>query len=76
MVQLGSHFKPVVWKDPVKRDPNKIVMPGLKPDTLYRAMKDSLKKPFIGVTQGGSSRKNAGARVAATNAELKKPRGT
>ena len=54
-----------------KRNPNKIEMPGLKLDTMYRAMKESLKKPYIGVTQGGSSRRFAGARVAATKAEVK-----
>jgi hypothetical protein len=44
-------------------------MPGFKLDTLHSALKDSLKKPFIGVTQGGSSRKNGGARVAATSSD-------
>jgi len=58
------------------KDPNKIVTPGLKLDTLYRATKDSLKKPYIGVTQGGSSRKNAGARVAAVISQVKQPKGT
>jgi len=58
------------------RNPLKITMPGLRLDTLYRATKDSLKKPYIGVTQGGSSRKNAGARVAAVNSEVKQPKGT
>jgi hypothetical protein len=59
-----------------KKDPNKIVQPYLKMDTLYRAMKDSLKKPYIGVTQGGSSRKNSGARVAAVISQVKQPKGT
>jgi hypothetical protein len=45
-------------------------------DTLYRAMKDSLKKPYIGVTQGGSSRKNSGAKVAAVISQVKQPKGT
>jgi hypothetical protein len=58
-----------------KKDPNKIVKPYLKMDTMYRAMKDSLKKPYIGVTQGGSSRKNAGARVAAVVSKVKQPKG-
>jgi hypothetical protein len=58
------------------KNPNKIIMPGLKMDSMYRALKDSLKKPYIGVTQGGSSRKNAGARVAATVAQVKQPKGT
>lgn len=53
------------------RNPNKIVMPGLRMDTLARAMKESLKKPYIGVTQGGSSRKNSGARVAAVVSKVK-----
>lgn len=51
--------------------PFKIQMPKFKFDTLHRALKDSLKKPAIGVTQGGSSRKHPGARVAATTAEVK-----
>lgn len=42
-------------------------MPQFKFDTFHRAQKDSLKNPCIGVTQGGSSRKNSGARVAATS---------
>ena len=42
-------------------------------DTLAAALKESLKKPYIGVTQGGSSRKSKGARVAATTAEVKQP---
>jgi len=58
------------------RNPNKVVMPGLKFDTMHRALKDSLKKPYIGVTQGGSSRKNAGARAAAVNSQVKQPKGT
>jgi len=45
--------------------------PVFRYDTQYRAMKDALKNPPIGVTQGGSSRKNAGAKVAAVNAEFK-----
>jgi hypothetical protein len=57
------------------KNPNKVIQPGLRLDTLYRAMKDSLKKPYIGVTQGGSSRKNAGARVAAVNSQVKPPKG-
>ena len=40
-------------------------------DSLHTALKDSLKKPYIGVTQGGSSRKNSGCRVAATTAQAK-----
>lgn len=60
----------------MRKNPNKIVQPGLHMDTLYRAMKDSLKKPYIGVTQGGSSRKNSGARVAAVISKVKQPKGT
>lgn len=58
------------------KNPNKIVHPGLHMDTLYRAMKDSLKKPYIGVTQGGSSRKNSGAKVAAVISKVKQSKGT
>lgn len=49
-------------------------MPGFNMDTLQAAMKDSLKKPYIGVTQGGSSRKNSGARVAAVVSKVKQPK--
>lgn len=56
------------------KSPFKIEQPGLKLDTLYRAMKDSLKNPYIGVTQGGSSRKNSGARVAAVVSKVKQPK--
>lgn len=42
-------------------------MPMFKLDTLHQALKDGLKNPYIGVTQGGSSRKNSGAKVAATS---------
>lgn len=41
--------------------------------TMASAMKESLKEPYIGVTQGGSSRKDKGARVAATTATTKQP---
>ena len=58
------------------KNPNKVVMPGLKLDTMYRAMKDSLKKPYIGVTQDKSSRKDAEARVAAVNSQAKQPKGS
>jgi hypothetical protein len=52
-----------------KRDP--LTFPKLRGsfDTMYRALKDSTKKPFIGVTQGGSSRKFAGSKPAATTAQ-------
>jgi len=51
-------------------------MPRFKHDTLAQAQKDSLKQPYIGVTQGGSSRKNSGARVAATDASVKQRKET
>lgn len=35
--------------------------------TLAAAMKS--KRPYLGVTQGGSSRKNSGAKPAATNGQ-------
>lgn len=42
-------------------------------DTLHKALKDALRRPFIGVTQGGSSR-TRGAKVAATTADAKPER--
>jgi hypothetical protein len=43
--------------------------------TLQEAMKNSLKHPPIGLTQGGSGRrKSRGAKVAATDALMKAPR--
>jgi hypothetical protein len=58
-----------------KRDP--LTFPKLRTsfDTMYRALKDSTKKPFIGVTQGGSSRKFAGAKPAATDGQVRTSRG-
>ena len=52
-----------------KRDP--LTFPKLRGsfDTMYRALKDSTKKPFIGVTQGGSSRKFSGSKPAATEGQ-------
>lgn len=55
------------------KNPLQIHRPRLGLDTLAAALKESLKKPYIGVTQGGSSRKSKGARVAATIAEVKQP---
>jgi hypothetical protein len=55
----------------MKKHPFKLPKPGLSLPTLHAAMKDSLKAPYIGVTQGGSSRKGKGARVAARVAEVK-----
>lgn len=43
--------------------------------TLGATLKESLKQPYIGFTQGGSSRKDKGARVAATKSEVKQPQG-
>jgi hypothetical protein len=54
---------------------NKLRMPKFTMDTLHHSLKDSLKNPAIGVTQGGSSRKHSGARVAATASEVKQPSG-
>lgn len=48
-------------------------------DTMKQALGDADKHPFIGVTQGGSSREDKGAKVAATIGEKrpnKKPRRT
>lgn len=36
--------------------------------TLRAFLKHADKRPFTGITQGGSSRRDAGAKVAATNA--------
>ena len=57
------------------KNPFKMTMPEYKYDTLHAAMKDSLKEPYIGVTQGGSSRKGGPAKVAATEAEVKQGQG-
>ena len=35
-------------------------------DSMSSVFRDSAKQPLIGVTQGGSSRKDAGCRPAAT----------
>lgn len=58
----------------MKKNPFKLDRPEFKLDTLAAAMKDSLKNPYIGVTQGGSSRKNSGARVAAVISKVKQER--
>lgn len=55
-------------KSPVGRKPQ------FKFDTMYRALKDGLKHPPVGFTQGGSSRKNTGARVAGHDASFKPTR--
>jgi hypothetical protein len=56
------------------KHPFKARQPQFKMDTMDAALKDSLKKPYIGVTQGGSSRKNGGARVAAVVSKVKQPK--
>lgn len=56
------------------KSPFRLPKNGASFDTLYAALKDGLKKPRIGVTQGGSSRRDRGARVAATTAEVKQPK--
>lgn len=43
--------------------------------TLAAAIKHSEKHPVLGVTQGGSSRKDAGAISAAKSSTNSKPRG-
>ena len=60
--------------DMAKRDPFTFTKLRGSFDTMYRALKDSTKKPFIGVTQGGSSRKNAGAKPAAIVAQVTEKR--
>jgi hypothetical protein len=52
-----------------KRDP--LTFPKLRTsfDTMYRALKNNTKQPFIGVTQGGSSRKFSGSKPAATDGQ-------
>jgi hypothetical protein len=59
----------------MKKNPLVERAPQFKLDTLHRCLKDGLKQPYIGVTQGGSSRKNSGARVAATDASVKPRKG-
>lgn len=41
--------------------------------TLEAALKEAQKQPLIGVTQGGSSSKNSGARPAAKDADVQNP---
>ncbi len=43
-------------------------------DTLKTVFKENSKRPFIGVTQGGSSRKHPGAKPAATVGLLRQPK--
>lgn len=49
--------------------------PQWKLPTIKGAMADNLKNPVVGVTQGGSSRKNSGSRVAAVDYVMPKPKG-
>ncbi len=41
-------------------------------ETLGAALKTSIKQPALGVTQGGSSKKGKGARVAARDANIQR----
>ena len=54
------------------RDPYKLPGTTRRLDSLRVALKKGENKPFIGVTQGGSSRKNAGAMPAATDADIQR----
>jgi len=42
--------------------------------SLRRQLEASANAPYIGVTQGGSSRKDSGARVAATDGRWRPPK--
>jgi cytochrome bd-type quinol oxidase subunit 1 len=54
-----------------QRDPLKLYPMWRKLPTLARVMKQSDQPPYIGVTQGGSTRPNQPAKVAATDGEWK-----
>lgn len=56
------------------RDPFKLEGMWRRLDTIRGAMKKSDKNPKTGLTQGGSSRKNSGAKSAAKNADVQKTR--
>jgi hypothetical protein len=56
-----------------KADPFKFAALKHSFDTMYRALKDGEKQPFIGLTQGGSSRKFAGCKSAASRATVRQP---
>lgn len=47
-----------------------------KLETLEGAMEASQKQPWFGITQGGSSGKNSGARVAARDANTQRQQPT
>jgi hypothetical protein len=42
-------------------------------ENMKEALERSQKHPALGVTQGGSSRKDGGARVAARDADIQNP---
>lgn len=52
------------------RDPFTFQQDNHRLPTLKATLKRAEKHPFLGVTQGGSSRKDRGARVAATTAKF------
>lgn len=54
------------------RDPNKFAQFDIRLPTIKAMMKRSGKRPKTGLTQGGSGRKFAGAKQAATDG-LRKP---
>lgn len=58
-----------------KRDPFTFPKGPARLDTLNQVFKQNSKRPYIGVTQGGSSRKARGAKVAATTAERRQNNG-
>jgi hypothetical protein len=53
------------------RSPDKLYTGFSRLESLAELNKRSVKRSRIGVTRGGSSRKNAGAKVAATRAKFK-----
>jgi hypothetical protein len=53
------------------KNPLKITMPEYKFDTLQAQLKNSMEQPFIEYTQGGSSRKGGGAKVAGVDASVR-----
>jgi hypothetical protein len=58
-----------------KRDPLTFSKPRASFGTMVSALKESAKNPYIGVTQGGSSRKFSGAKPAATDGQRRTQRG-
>lgn len=55
-----------------KRAQFKIAGVGLSMDNMKAALRNSQKKPTPGVTQGGSSKKFRGAKVAATDGAFRR----